>query len=274
MEKYNLIWLASYPKSGNTWVRTFLTALTHKGELNLNELDYNEIYSEKDFFKKFVRKDPEKFTARELETERRKLLHFFCKTRAAPLFMKLHDSFITSSFDDLPQFHSGLPTGAIYIIRNPLDVAVSFARYLGISIDDVISRYICQPGATILMKNRFPREIGTWARHVESWKNQSVIPTLFVKYEDLTNSPLATFREIIKFSGLNFSDEAISEAIQKSAFKVLKSKEAEKGFHEKLVQEIPFFHTGESDQWKKELTESQVERISVINRSSMKMFGY
>ena len=89
IKKYNLIWLASYPKSGNTWLRIFLTTLlSNDSYLDLNHLKFSEIYSDASFFKKFYKKDITNFSPEALEKARANLLYFFAQTHEGHLFIK------------------------------------------------------------------------------------------------------------------------------------------------------------------------------------------
>ncbi len=272
MSKYKLIWLASYPKSGNTWVRSFFTALLKKEDFNINNLDYNELYADKALFQKLVPKDISTYNDLELEALRRKFLNFYVQTRKAPYLQKIHDQFSYSVHDGLPVFHTQFPTAAIYIVRNPLDIAISFSRYLGISVDEVIERYLCRSGSRILMNNLFPRVIGTWEEHFNSWNQQKTLPVHLVRYEDLKLNPHLAFKAMIAFMGLAFSDEDITAAIRQTDFSLLKAMEEEKGFKESLLRDVPFFHTGEINQGKRKLTPAQIEKIYDRNKKAQEMY--
>jgi len=273
MAKYSLVWLASYPKSGNTWVRSFFTALLKKESFDINNLDYSEFYADKNLFQKLVKKDVSTFGESELESERRKVLDFYIRTKPTPYLMKIHDRFSYSVHDSLPVFQTNFPTAAIYIFRNPLDITLSFSRYLGISIDEIIERYICKPGSTIFMNNRFPRTIGTWDEHFNSWHEQKSIPTHFVRYEDLKLNTHQTFKEMLTFMGMEYSDEEITDAIRQTDFNLLKNMEEEKGFRESLIPKVPFFHTGKINQGELTLTPAQIEKINAINKKAIEMYG-
>ncbi|UTA68756.1 sulfotransferase domain-containing protein [Emticicia sp. 21SJ11W-3] len=272
MTKYKLVWLASYPKSGNTWVRSFFTALLKNEDFNINSLDFDELYANKTLLQKLVQRDISTFNDFELEALRRKFLNFYVQTRKAPYLQKIHDQFSYSVHDNLPVFHTQHPTAVIYIMRDPLDVTLSFSRYLGISPDEIIDRYICKSGSTIYMDNYFPRVIGTWEEHFYSWFNQAMLPVHFVKYEEMKLNPNKAFKEMINFLGLDFSDEAIAQAINKTDFNSLKKMETAHGFKEKLVPNVPFFHTGEVNQGKKKLTRNQIEKIYSINNKAAKKY--
>ncbi|MFN3784608.1 MAG: sulfotransferase domain-containing protein [Spirosomataceae bacterium] len=274
MAKYDLIWLASYPKSGNTWLRCFFSALLFKEKLDLNNLEFNEVFANKGLFSLLVKKNITDFDEQQLERERRKVLDFYLKTKPSPYLLKIHDKYTISSYDNLPIFHTNRPKAAIYIVRNPFDVALSFSRYLGVTIDEIIDRYVCKTGATIYMNQRFPRQIGTWQEHLMSWKEQTEIPVIFVRYEDLKINPYQNFKKILSFLELDFSEDKIQDAIRKSDFNTLKCIESIGGFRERLLENVPFFHSAEIDRGAKKLSSTQQKKILHQNQDAMKSFGY
>nr|WP_299421162.1 sulfotransferase domain-containing protein [uncultured Emticicia sp.] len=274
MAKYDLIWLASYPKSGNTWLRCFFSALFYEEKIDLNNLAFDEVFANQAMFSSLVKKDMADFNEYQLAIERRKVLDFYLKTKPSPYLLKIHDNYTLSAYDDLPIFHTNRPTAAIYIVRNPFDLTISFSRYLGISIDEIIERYVCKTGATIFMNNRFPRQIGTWQEHLMSWKEQTKIPVIFVRYEDLKMYPYQNFKKILSFLSLDFTEDKIREAIKKSDFNTLKQMESSSGFRERLLADVPFFHSGEIDKGAKELNYTQKQKIKDQNQEAMEMFDY
>jgi len=274
MAKYDLIWLASYPKSGNTWLRCFFSALFYEEKFNLNNLEFDEIFANQAIFSMLVNKDIADFNEYQLEIERRKVLDFYLKTKPSPYLLKIHDKYMLSSYDDLPVFHTNRRTAVIYIVRNPFDVTLSFSRYLGVSVDEIINRYVCKSEATIFMNHRFPRQIGTWQEHLMSWKEQMEIPIIIVRYEDLKMNPYQNFKKIISFLALDFNEHKIREAIKRSEFNTLKQMESMDGFRERLLKDVPFFHSGNIDEGAVELSITQKQKIKDQNPESMKIFDY
>ncbi len=274
MTKYDLIWLASYPKSGNTWLRCFFSALFYEQDFDLNNLEFDEVYANQAIFSMLVKKNIAYFDEYNLEIERRKVLDFYLKTKPSPYLLKIHDKYTLSAYDDLPIFHTNRPTAIIYIVRNPFDLTISFSKYLGLSVDEIINRYVCKTGATVFMDHRFPRQIGTWQEHLMSWKEQTEIPVIFIRYEDLKMNPYQNFKKILSFLSLDFTEEKIREAIKKSDFNTLKQMESMGGFRERLLADIPFFHSGEIDKGAKELSYTQKQKIKDQNQEAMEMFDY
>jgi hypothetical protein len=274
MAKYDLIWLASYPKSGNTWLRCFFSALFYEEKFDLNNLAFGELFANQAMFSMLVKKNIADFDEHGLEIERRKVLDFYLKTKPSPYLLKIHDQYRLSKHDKLPVFHVKRPTAAIYIVRHPFDVTLSFSRYLGVSIDEIMDRFLCKAGATIYMKYRFPRQIGTWQEHVMSWKAQTEIPVIFVRYEDLKMNLFEHFKKILAFLDLDFSNDKIRAAIEKSEFQTLKDMELKGGFRERILENVPFFHSAKSDKGAEALTHSQKQKIIEQNEYAMKSYGY
>lgn len=274
MGKYDLTWLASYPKSGNTWLRCFFSALFYEERFDLNKLEFNEIFSNQYIFSLLVKKNISDFNEQQLEIERRKVLDFYLKTKQTPYLLKVHDKYTLSSYDNLPIFHVKQPTAAVYVVRNPFDVTLSFSRYLGVSIDEIIDTYVCKTGATIFMNHRFPRQIDTWQEHLMSWKEQTKIPVTFVRYEDLKMNSYLHFKKILSFLELDFSEDKIRDAIKKSDFDTLKQIESISGFRERLLANVPFFHSAEIDRGATELSSVQKQKIIDYNHDAMISFGY
>jgi hypothetical protein len=274
MAKYDLIWLASYPKSGNTWLRCFFSALFYEEKFDLNNLEFNEVFANQAVFSLLVKKKISNFDEYRLELERRKVLDFYLKTKPSPYLLKIHDKYTLSSYDDLPIFHTKQPTAAIYIVRNPFDVTLSFSRYLGVSVDEIIDRFVCKSGATIFMNQRFPRQIGTWQEHLMSWKEQNEIPVIFIRYEDLKMNPYQNFKNILSFLELDFTEDKIRDAIKKSDFNSLKRMENMDGFRERLLADVPFFHSAEIGKGANDLSNTQQQKILDQNQDAMFFFGY
>ena len=136
-----IIWLASYPKSGNTWFRVFLTNLRGEegGPANINKLHSAPIASARGIFDDEAGVEASDLTPDEIDRLRPEIYTHLAKQAEETLFMKVHDA-CTSNDKNLPLFPEEATAGAIYIIRNPLDVVVSFADHSGWDYDKAILR--------------------------------------------------------------------------------------------------------------------------------------
>jgi len=274
-----LVWLASYPKSGNTWFRLFLTALLKEKEVDLNNIESDGIFSSKSFIEDVLSIDTDYLSRQQIESFQRIAFSHLSKTSKKRLFIKIHDAFTFSEVDGLPLIPEEPTQLAIYLIRNPLDVALSLANHIGKSTEIAIERYINnQSGGFGNLKNssnnQFYQPLGTWSMHVESWLNKTSFPVHFIRYEDMKEKPFESFKAAIQAIGLEFSDEQIQFAIEETQFEKLKIKEQENGFKEKIIPSSNFFFKGQVGRWKEELNKEQIEKIRKINEPMMRRFGY
>lgn len=273
-----IIWLASYPKSGNTWLRIFLSNLLDHGSTpsNINDLRVNRLSQDRRVFDEVVGLDSIDLTFEEIDFLRPEVYRFLASHTKQTLYIKCHDA-----YNFLPNGQPIFPpdiSKAIYIIRNPLDVAVSYSFHIAESIDRIISfmgdanYYIgvsAAKGASVLNQ-----QLSTWSRNVESWVDAPNMEVHVVRYEDLKAKPVETFTKIAHFSGLPSDEESIYKAIQFSDFRLLKSQEQQNDFKEMSLGERSFFREGRSGGWRDYLTKVQVERIIREHGEMMQRFDY
>jgi hypothetical protein len=275
--KKNIVWLASYPKSGNTWFRIFLSNLRSEkaAPIDINEIQTNGIFSSKEIFEKATGLNASHLTTAEIDSLRPDVFRYYSSRMDDLFFIKAHDAY-THLPDSEPLFPSDVSYGAIYFVRNPLDVAVSFAFHSGTKIE---KSYLALQKNTILAQskkyqNQLEQQLLTWSGHVESWVNQKDSPILLLRYEDMKTKPLETFRKAVEFLDWDYSDLAIQEALDKSSFKNLKKQEAEKGFQERQKKQKQFFRSGQVGDWENHLTKEQVNSIQTIHAKMMKQLNY
>jgi hypothetical protein len=164
--------------------------------------------------------------------------------------------------------------GAIYVVRNPLDVAISYAHHLGASIEDAIG-YMAKARAQVPASNNHVHELlGSWSEHVESWTAKPNAALHVVRYEDMLMKPQTAFGGIVRFLGLQVPRERLERAIARSSFRVLQEQERRHGFKEKGEKADRFFREGKSGKWRKILTAEQVERVISAHSQQMQRFGY
>jgi hypothetical protein len=277
MESKNVIWLASYPKSGNTWFRSFLTALM-KGDVDINEMATDGIYSAKNYIEDALDLEVDDLSELELQRFRKIAFTHIHQNKEKPSFVKTHDAFTYSPWGGEPIIPTEISKVAIYLIRNPLDVALSFANHNGQEVQETIDKFICSTQGAMVKRfkaaNQSKQLMGTWAMHVESWISQIDIPVCVIRYEDMEANPEGTFTRAVKAMGLDYTESEIQQAIELSRFERLKTQEKEKGFKEKAIKASSFFHQGKTGRWKEELNISQIQKITRINEKMMRKFGY
>jgi len=198
------------------------------------------------------------------------------------LFVKIHDAY-TVNTNGQPIVPEEPTYGAVYFIRNPLDVAASLANHNNSTIDEAITLMNTPEGTLAKQKisagalninNQLPQLMLGWSGHVASWTHHLPFPVLVLRYEDMLKDTLPTFTKAVAFMGIQKSQEAIMAAIEKCRFDKLKEQELDKGFREKHRNSPSFFRSGQSGQWKTELTAAQIKRIVNNHKKLMLQYGY
>lgn len=274
-----IIWLASYPKSGNTWFRVFLTNLLRDADTpaSINELEHTPIASARGIFDNNIGIEASDLTADEIDRLRPELYIHLAENATEPLFMKIHDAY-TDVAENMPLIPHTATGGALYFIRNPLDVAVSFAHHSGWDYDTAVSRMADDTFAFCRrpdrLHNQLRQKLLSWNRHVLSWVDAAPFPVCLLRYEDMKSLPLETFKIAVRFAGLPHTREQIQKALEFSSFDVVQQQEEAEGFHEKSPAANRFFRKGKIGSWREELNEAQVRRIVHDHREVMQRFGY
>ena len=272
-------WLASYPKSGNTWFRVFLTNLMgeESDPADINDLNNAAIASARAKFDETVGFAASDLTADEIDRLRPEVYEAWARESDEPQFHKIHDAY-TRLPDGRPLVSRAATKGVIYLLRNPLDIAVSFAHHSSCAIDQSIKNMGNEKFAFASKPDRLHRQLRqrllSWTGHAQSWIDEPGLPVHVVRYEDMKDAPLETFSAAARFAGLPDDPKSISKAIRASDIRELKRQEQEKGFKEKSQKAKSFFRSGKSGGWRKDLTDAQVARIISDHREAMRRFGY
>ena len=275
----NIIWLASYPKSGNTWMRIFFSNLMSQEDkpVNINQLLYTPIVSSRDLFDEITGVSSSDLTFDEIDQLRPEVYKQFSGQANEIQLMKVHDAYRKIGNGNY-LFPSDISKGVIYIIRNPLDVAVSNAHHSTSTYNRAIKNMIDPNGALCKKDNSLNLQIRqimySWSRHVDSWTQQKDIPTMIIKYEDMLTNAFETFRKAATFVGINTGDERIRQAIHFSRFEELQQQEKTNGFKERKSKEDLFFREGNTNSWKEKLSKQQISVIIDACSEVMKRYGY
>jgi hypothetical protein len=275
-----IVWLASYPKSGNTWFRAFLSALMDDGKIDINKLTTDGIFSSRQLISDYSDINSTILTDSEVKILQPEIFNLIAsQTLKNRLFIKVHDAY-TFNKSNLPIIPSESTHCAIYIIRNPLDIVASLANHNNTTIDETI-KFMNNPEACFaFQKNNFNINIQTrqilydWSSHVISWKTKPDFPVYFVRYEDLKKDSFTTFRDALRKIGDYYSDESIESAVLASNFNQLKQQEEDSGFKEKSYTSPIFFRNGQSENWSSELNKIQIGKITTFHKKMMKTFDY
>lgn len=279
MTEPNIIWLASYPKSGNTWFRAFLTAFFNDGKVNLCNLEHGKIwYSSKLLPELYLDTSLDDLILDEIQQLRKIAYIQLNKSLKEPLFVKIHDAFNSSFEIQNPIIPKISSRHIIYIVRNPLDVTLSFSNHKAVSYEKIVKHFINNEKGFLSKKNNSSHEIyqfmGSWKQHVKGWIDQKQIPVHIVKYEDMKDKPHKTFSLALKALGIPYDAKKIEKAVSASSFEHLKQQEIKFGFMEKPSSNKSFFNKGEIGQGLKEIPHHLVNDIIKQNKKMMANLDY
>jgi hypothetical protein len=270
-----IIWLASYPKSGNTWMRAFLHNMLRdpKDGYALDKLgEYAQGDSYGPHYQKFLRKPLKEMTDEEIAILRPRVQEFLTQQTPDNMFVKTHNALI--EYLDRPIHAMEHTAGAIYIVRNPLDMVISHADHYGKTIDESIEVTALEE-MKVSSGEHFTYEIHcSWSRHVESWTARPAPNLHVMRYEDMNAQPVETFGGLVQFLRLPVGRERLQRAIDLSSFDSLRQKEEKHGFAERSEKSKRFFREGKSGGWRNTLTPAQVEKVVAAHESQMRRFGY
>lgn len=273
-----IIWLASYPKSGNTWFRAFLSQIQSGEALpDLDSIGYR-MPSNRSIFDHYVGIDSAVLTHGEADLLRPKVYELLAESAAEEVsFLKTHDAFTFLPSGE-PLLSGKASLGAIYLIRNPLDVAVSQAFHAGHEDFDRAVGDLCDPAANLAGKpgkfeGQLRQQLLTWSGHVRSWLG-ATIPVHVLRYEDMKMSPLDSFRGAIRFARLTHDDEAVQQALDRCRLDRLQELEDRSGFAERWPSSRRFFRKGKVGGWREFLSAAQARKVIDRHREVMREFGY
>lgn len=285
------IWLASYPKSGRTWFRMLLANLLAKDGQPANINDPPELgyaASAREPFDGLLLIDSGLLTQDEIDCLRPRVYEELARNAdeydsledAPPVrFPFAHDAYaMTPKGEPLLAGRRGAD-GAILIVRDPRDVAPSFANYRRTGIDDAIAimdnRQIHVQVNPRRFDTQFPQQPRGWSGHAQSWLDQTDIPVHLVRYEDIKADTIGTFRRALDFAGWPASGEDVRQAVAFASFAELRRQEQDNGFNGTWPGPgAPFFRRGETGAWRDELSTEQVARIEAAHAPMMRRLGY
>lgn len=257
----NIIWIASFPKSGNTWVRAFLgNYFKPTGKtLSINELSSittSDIRN--DWFDLAAGKPFVAHSMGEWAQMRTKVQRLIAQSSPGHRFVKTHSRI--DRVENIDLISPDVTAAAICVIRNPFDIAVSFARHSSISIDISIDRIASVDNITAA-GNGILEVLGRWDYHIKSWLKAPGLPHHVMRYEDMIANPKQAFTGLLNFLQVPIQQKTLHEALKNSSFETLKKQEKHSGFKEKPPGMDSFFTSGKSGAWVDKLSIEQVERI-------------
>jgi len=271
-------WLASYPRSGSTWLALALCSIHRSGspvEFAAGTTLFPQA-AERDAFDRALGIESSDLTPDEDERLRPRLYETLAKQASEPLIRRVHSAFVRTSAGE-PLFPPALTLGAVYLVRDPRDVAISYANYMDRDIGETIEA-MRNPGAAIgappgALSPLLRQRLLTWSDHVQSWLNAGM-RLLPVRYEDLLADPAGVLSTVAAFLGWNTAPEIIAAAVETTQFSRLRSAEQKHGFESSARRSGPFFRRGVAGDWRTALTPEQVRQLEHDHGTAMARVGY
>ncbi len=268
-------WIASYPKSGNTWLRLFLKTYydNPKTPLSINSLPSGSTAYLRRHFDELLGLETADFPPELLSNLRPRCYDLMAQGDNFS-FVKTHECFTRTASGE-PVFSAASSAGAIVIVRHPFDVAVSLSHFLRISVDDAITRMAgpdADAGARTLTE-AIPHETGSWSSFAHSWINGS-LPFHQLRYEDMLDHPEATFSGVLKFLNAPHDTARLRKSIAFTSFDGLKKQEAQNGFAAMQTGASAFFRAGKKNNWQHQLSSKQRDRLQRDHFDMMTRFHY
>jgi len=279
-----IIWIASYPKSGNTWVRSLLSAYLYSssGIFNFDLLQKINQFPSKRYLQFFLKDftDIKKVSDYWIAAQDR------INLSNEITFLKTHSALCT--FENNPFTNKNNTQAAIYVVRDPRNVITSLSHHNSLSILDALD--FLTDSNQITVSNEWGGKefgiatiLGSWSDHLKSWRNLNFAPILIVRYEDLINDIKKTFMSILNFLSnlmeIKIDEKKIINTINSCRFDALSYKEKKEGFiesvaHKESKKKLKFFNLGKKNDWKNLLDPKIEEQIRFKFNKEMKELGY
>ena len=276
-----IIWIASYPKSGNTYLRSFISSyyFSKKGKFDfnllLNVLQFPSL----------------KFTKKNIYSEYEASQNWIFNQNQFFLNNKVHFIKTHNTLEEFKgnKFTSNQQTlGAIYIVRDPRNVLSSLTHHYSLNYEQAFKK-IMDENASLLEKSSNNDHsnftfLGSWSNHYKSWKNTTEFKTLFIKYEDLEDNKYETFKKVVNFINrikskeLKIDEKKLLNSIRSTNFTNLKNKEQNEGFEESVIssngEKKPFFNLGFNNRWQKILPKNILNQLNKNLQKELNDLGY
>ena len=280
-----IIWIASYPKSGNTWLRSLISSyyFSEDGLFNQNSLPLIQQFPQKKYFKSFnynpeIVTDTAKFwiSAQKIINKDKKVKFF--KTHNA--LSAINNSKFTDKKNTI---------GCIYVVRDPRNVITSIQNHYEMTKEESLN-FMLNESKFIYdysIKNDYSnfQFISSWAKNYQSWLNQKIFSVILIKYEDLIKDTFETFKKVIEFIELitksqkAYNEEKAKISIQSTTFEKMKKIERNDGFIESVLsknetQKIPFFHLGPRNNWENIFDKNYQKKLNLTFKQNLKELNY
>ncbi|MAI12798.1 MAG: sulfotransferase [Rhodospirillaceae bacterium] len=269
-----IIWLASYPKSGNTWLRIFLENLFRNTQSPADINDLSVVKFSDNSFSLY-----ETVSGKSLRNENDSNIHKlrnqvqkYMGSHSETVFAKTHNAVM--NFENSPLIWLEHLAGGVYVIRNPLDMLISFSDHYNLTIDDTIEA-ISSPYHRINSTEKGIFQIlGGWSNHYYSWFSVENLSPLCLRYEDMIQNPVKSFGKLTKFLGLPKDTPRLKRAIRNSSFQVVSQQETRSGFAEQSRAGHKFFRQGKVGSYRRVLSGDQIAKVIDNHGELMVEIGY
>jgi len=269
-------WIASYPKSGNTWVRLFLMAYEDPAGFDPNQRSADQaIDTSPGFYEQAGGADIEALSGPEVLLLRGAALVRLNRqahtNTGGQVYLKSHSANVT--LNGLAWIPPSYTDRTLYMLRDPRDVVVSMADHLGISIDEGLAvmadklKMLGEPDALYV-------PLLSWSDHVESWLRDLPYDQFSLRYEDLLADPGRWFQAVLNFFGIAFDRARLNEAMELTSFDHLYAAEGVNGFDARSAHQARFFRDGKAGGWRDVLSGEQAARIEADHGEMMRQCGY
>ena len=282
-----IFWIASYPKSGNTWLRTLISAYYYSkdGIFDQSILKYIGQFPEKRHFVGFNYNQENVADTTKLWIKSQEKINADKKIR----FFKTHNVFGKINGCDFTNKQNS--AGCIYIVRDPRNVITSLKNHYEMNYETSL-KWMTDPNKFIYDVERVEQYgysdfqfISSWSMNYKSWRVQKKIPIKIIQYEDLLKETYIVFKDIIEFinKSLNIKEEInidkLRNSVNSTYFDKLKSDEKKNGFVEAVPtrsskEKIPFFNLGPDNDWKKILDKYQQIKLNDMFEEDLIKLGY
>ncbi len=274
--KASIVWLASYPKSGNTWTRIFLANYLTNAD---KPVSINEVHRfgmgdsiAKTYNMVAAPHTPDLNDYLVTLRLRDKVLRGIIGNGADVNLVKTHN--VRSKAYGTVLIPPEYTRSSVYIVRNPLDMVLSYARHYGIEPAEAVEAIGRGDNANATDGAAVWQFLGSWSEHVESWTNNSPYPSLVLRYEDMLDKPEQAFGALVRHLGAPLQEERLEKAIRFASFDEVSSQEKATGFKENPGKSETFFTSGKAGKWKEALGEDLIDKIKTDHKATMKRFGY
>ena len=279
-----IIWLASYPKSGNTWLRSLLASyyFSKDGDFNFNLLQKIDQFPSYNHFKDYNKIFSNPTDTTEFWLEEQKKINSDNKIK----LFKTHNALCKINGNSFTDSNNTL--GAIYVVRDPRNVISSLANHYEINLDQAFEFMVTEQKAIIQKKE--DSYVGfvalfSWIFHQTSWANNKLFPTLVIRYEDLQHETFLTLKKVINFIDnfdnlkSSFNKDKAKKSIQSCDFEKLKKLEIDEGFYESPISKknnsrINFFKLGKDNDYKKLLNKDLITKMSLKFKDEIRKYNY